>query len=253
MGEYSAQIFRTVDGGKTFTSVHVNIGDYCLHNIDCFDEKTCYVAGFGDNGGLILATNNGGESWRKVYEIPATPDQHLTLFTLSVSRFDGSIVAGGGWRGPSGFESFLISSTDGSEWVRQVGPRGVREISSISLLPGGYGFATAITVSRATTVLALRPNGTPTLPPQPTFSQVSCLDEKCQELCMAVAFPQNKCLRVQGSGSTIVHCDMARDRLVQLYYPDSASCSGNVTERTMPLHVCLEATSGGYFENVCKY
>lgn len=250
--DYASQIFRTVDGGKTFTSVFENIGDFCLNGIDCYDENTCYTVGSGVNGGIILGTRDGGKTWKTVYELPATIDQHLTLFTIAVSQYDGSIVAGGGWRGSAGFESFIISSTDGSNWARQKGLPGIREISSISLLPDGYGYATAITVMRATTVLALRPNGSPTLPPQSTFSQVSCIDEKCAELCMSVAFPQNKCLAVSGGGSTVVHCDLDRQELIQLYYPQSRVCDGNVTERSMPLNVCLKATSGGYFENVCK-
>ena len=249
---YTAQILRTTDGGKTFKSVFEDLDNFYFNGIECTDVKTCYAVGAGDDGVYIYATKDGGDSWRVAYEMPATATEAFSLMSIAVT--EGTVIAAGGGKSGAGYESFTVTSDDGINWSRQEGLPGIGDIAAMSLLPGGYGFGTAVTVYQASTVLALRPKGSPTLPPPPTqarFSQINCDDDKCSEGCQTATFPQNKCLTVSGGGSALVTCDKARSLLVQSFFAGSQQCRGNSTERSMPLNVCLHSNAGGYFENVC--
>ena len=251
---YSAQILRTTNGGKTFKSVFEELDNIYFNGIECTNVKTCYTVANGAEAVYIYGTKDGGDSWRPVFELPRTAESYYSL--MSIGFLNGTVVAAGGGQSAKGYESFTVTSDDGINWSRQEGLPGIGDISAMSLIPdsGGYGFATAVTIYQTSTVLALRPKGSPTLPPAPTqatFSQINCVDDKCSEDCQTSTFPQNKCLAVTGGGSALVTCDKARSLLVQSFFAKSSQCKGNVTEKTMPLNICLHSTTGSYFENIC--
>ena len=249
---YSAQIFRTTDGGKTFKSVFESVDLFYFNGIECSDVKTCYAVGSGDKAVYIYATKDGGDSWRVAYEMPRVNGAHYSLMSIGVS--DGTVIAAGGGQTAKGYESFIVTSDDAGEtWNRMEGLPHIGDVAGISLLPGGFGYGTAITVYQSSTVIALRPKGSPTLPPPPTyatFKQVSCTDDKCSENCQAAAWRQHKCLSIGGGRSVIAFCDVPRQELVQDFY-DSPNCAGNATRRPMPINVCLKADENNYYENVC--
>ena len=246
---YAAQIFRTTDGGKTFKSVFEDTGNFYLNGIECTDVKTCYTVANGAEAVYIYGTKDGGDSWRVVFELPRTAESYYSLMSIGVT--EGTVIAAGGGQVGDAYESFTLTSDDGETWNRQPGLDGIGDIVSLSLLPGGYGFGTAVTTLQSSTIVALRPKGSPTFPPVATFTQTTCDDAACSAGCSRVSFPQNKCLQASNGASAIVRCSLATSELIEQRFEDGA-CQGNFTTRASPLNKCVLATSGAYFENSCS-
>ena len=66
--DWMAQIVKTTDGGKTWTTVFEDEGNFYLNGIDCFDENTCVAVGESDAdspspGSRIFTTVDGGATW----------------------------------------------------------------------------------------------------------------------------------------------------------------------------------------------
>lgn len=251
---YSAQIFKTADGGKSFTSVYSSTTNFYFNAIDCLDVNVCYAVGegFDANAGVhIFATKDGGNSWNEVYFLASTSEWSYSLMSVGVSQ--GVIIAAGGAEGQMSAQSLIITSEDGVTWTQQTPLPNIVDIADLDVIPGGYAFAAAMTEYDDSTILAYRPKGAPTLPPAPTqatFSQSDCDDSACTQNCQVNTFAQNTCLQVNGGGSALVTCSTTQ--LIQQYFANNNGCQGNYTTQTMPLNQCLQSNQGGYFENTCS-
>jgi cysteine peptidase B len=92
----------------------------------------------------------------------------------------------------------------------------------------------------------------PTAPPTPsgngTFTEKQCLSKDCI-FCEGNAFPQNKCLPLEGGGSAIAFCSTSS--LTQKIYVNSKDCSGSFQTQNVALNKCLKDTQGSYFQVSC--
>jgi hypothetical protein len=65
--EWQAQIVKTTDGGKTWSTVFYNHSHYYFNQIDCASELICVAAAESDSkasaGVWLFTTTNGGTSW----------------------------------------------------------------------------------------------------------------------------------------------------------------------------------------------
>eukprot|EP00178_Gracilaria_changii_P024746 TRINITY_DN748_c0_g1_i2.p1 TRINITY_DN748_c0_g1~~TRINITY_DN748_c0_g1_i2.p1 ORF type:complete len:134 (-),score=13.28 TRINITY_DN748_c0_g1_i2:85-438(-) len=83
-----------------------------------------------------------------------------------------------------------------------------------------------------------------------TFTQKDCTNSECTQGCQSHSFPANTCLQVQGGGSAKASCEPPN--LVEKIWTNS-DCSGNPSQTgKAPLNKCLQASNGGYFENICS-
>jgi len=71
---YSAEIWKSVDGGKSWLSVFNSTGEFYFNEINCFDERNCIAVGegFGNDGstspGARVYVTNDGETFTKTFQ-----------------------------------------------------------------------------------------------------------------------------------------------------------------------------------------
>jgi hypothetical protein len=80
---WEAQIAKTTDGGKTWSTVFTKVGAFYFNEIECTDERTCCVVaetggGNGTEGAgtFFHCTQDGGATW---VETLANPDPDSSL------------------------------------------------------------------------------------------------------------------------------------------------------------------------------
>jgi hypothetical protein len=56
---FAGAIFKTSDGGKTFTTLFHNEGEYYFNGIHCASETHCLAVAEGDTGTHIFVTHDG--------------------------------------------------------------------------------------------------------------------------------------------------------------------------------------------------
>lgn len=76
---YAAEIAKTTDGGRTWTTQFSNNGSFYFNEIDCFGTELCCAAGESAGsatpGVRIYCTSDGGSSWTKNYELDSQVTQ----------------------------------------------------------------------------------------------------------------------------------------------------------------------------------
>jgi len=124
---YVAQIVKTTDGGKTWTSVYQVTGKFYFNQIDCATENICFAVAEADDGpaagSYIFRTTDGGASWDQVHSNAGAQFSLMAVKMLSTTE----IWAAGG--DMSSFTGQFMHSTDGGNtWT-------------IDTLAGAYGNA----------------------------------------------------------------------------------------------------------------
>ena len=64
---YEGIIAKTTDGGKTFQTVYADSSRFYFNGIDCSSVTHCWAVAEGPEGGWILATTDGGNTWTEQY------------------------------------------------------------------------------------------------------------------------------------------------------------------------------------------
>jgi hypothetical protein len=120
---WKAQIVKTTDGGKTWTSQFYDEGNFYFNQIGCTDVNHCCAVGESDGtsspGIRIYCTTNGGSNWNRVLYLN-NPD--LSVLSLRwVSGTEG--WAGGGDMNPFTFTGYFWHTMDGGNtWTNQSVP-----------------------------------------------------------------------------------------------------------------------------------
>lgn len=118
VGNFSARIYKTADGGATWKKQFSSAGKYYFNGISCCNPKTCYVVGEGDASeggvqGTVVFKTEDGETWKQVYG--SNGDAKRSLMSARCLG-DGSEawVAGGNIERP-GFQGEFYQTVDGGK------------------------------------------------------------------------------------------------------------------------------------------
>jgi len=116
---YKAQITKTTDGGKTWSSVFFENNTFYFNGIDCSpnNENNCCAVGEADGtegGGRIHCTADGGKTWTRNFWAPSTSTTHYSLLELRFSS-DTDVWAVGGALTEVSPSAWFVHSTDGGK------------------------------------------------------------------------------------------------------------------------------------------
>jgi len=155
---YSAAISKTSDGGKTWTTVFNDTGNFYFNDIDCPTTTDCWVVGESESdspqpGIRILHTANGGANWDVQLYIN-NPDYSLMDIAM-VNATEGWAVGGIFSRGITGL--FYHTTDGGKTWVnaQSLNDEYATSLSFYQPTAGGayYGWASALTREGASSIL----------------------------------------------------------------------------------------------------
>jgi len=104
---YEGIIGRTTDGGRTFELVYADSGRFYFNGIDCIDTQRCWAVAEGPEGGWILATADGGNTWTEQYF-------HATggFFMVRMLNEQEGWAVGGIYK-ENTFDALFVHTTDG--------------------------------------------------------------------------------------------------------------------------------------------
>jgi len=155
--DYSAELWKSTDGGETWTNIFTDEGNFYFNDIHCADETHCVVIaeGFGDTGGEpgvhVLLTADG-ETFNKVHSVANTGKESLmTARMLTPTEYwAAGTTAGGSLLAPA----MILHSTDGGATHTDEGSaiRG-QMITSMDCISAGHCYATALTATQICNLL----------------------------------------------------------------------------------------------------
>ena len=252
---YSCVIAKTMDGGTTWHNIFYETSTFYPNGIDCTSSTHCvFVAeGFDTDAGAHIFTTFDGLTFQQTLSLVSNSSGQFSLMSVKFNGFNEAWVAGS-------FESqfsmtglFYHTMDGGKTWQQKELLQYIGEVTDLSFVTGGVGFATAITIFDDSTILRYDATGpTPTPAPPPwagNFTQMQCTDPNCAVGCANYSFAQNVCLPLTGGGSASAQCQSGM--LMQYVYILSNNCTGPAAQEPMPLDQCLQASGGGSFENFC--
>ena len=253
-GAYSAVIAKTEDSGKTWHNVMYEATDFYLNGIDCVSPTHCIAVGegFDQNAAAHVFLTTDGRIFRRTLHLVSNDTLQYSLMSVSFNGPSEAWVAGGADTAEGGSSIFYYTKDGGLTWTKHGNIPYVADIADMSFVPGGVGFAVAITQFDDSTVLRYDSTG-PAPTPAPTwngnFTQTQCTDQSCSVNCTSISVPQNVCLGLNGGGSALAQCQPGV--LMMTVFPLSSACTGPSAAEAQPLDQCLAEQGGGSFETLC--
>eukprot|EP01059_Diplonema_ambulator_P013222 TRINITY_DN23745_c0_g1_i1.p1 TRINITY_DN23745_c0_g1~~TRINITY_DN23745_c0_g1_i1.p1 ORF type:complete len:517 (+),score=154.24 TRINITY_DN23745_c0_g1_i1:46-1596(+) len=254
MGNYTAVIAKTTDGGATWERSFYNTGNYYLNQISCASETVCMAVGegFSDDGsdapGVHILKTEDGKTWNEIYVFgAATAGSAVAIQMVSATE---AWVAATEHTGAA-----MLHTTDGGKtWeAPQEDLKYIGDIMAMSFINDKTAYAVAVTEFQDSTIMAMGVSPPPPGPapvPAGTFEQVQCQNANCSVLCVPHKFPQDSCLQTSSGGSAKVSCSADGSQMTVTDY-DLPNCVGPSKNETQPVNQCVKSSSGGYFENKC--
>jgi len=140
--EWQAQIVKTTDGGKTWSTVFYNHSHYYFNQIDCGSTLVCVAAAESDAqssaGVWLFTTADGGNTWKNTMYLAGNTYSVVAVEFISATE----VWAGGcelGEIGPK-FAYFWHSTDSGNTWTLVDNVKGVYPIA-LSFPDNTHGFA----------------------------------------------------------------------------------------------------------------
>ena len=187
--DYSAELWKSTDGGNTWTKLMSDTGNFYFNDIHCYDETNCVAVaeGFGETGGETGARvyrTTDGETFEKVLHKDDTHAESLmTTKMLSASEY---WVGGSTKPGALVAPSLILHSVDGgaTHTDESSGILG-QMMTSMDCLSAEHCYATSITAVQTCNLLEFGGNNPPAPSPTPTpgvshYEQPPCQDGEAQ-------------------------------------------------------------------------
>jgi len=140
---YHAELWKSEDGGETWTSLISDAGNFYFNDIDCFDETHCVAVGegFGRDGsaapGARVYVTSDGKTFKLAHHDEVDGSSLMAVKMLSATEHHVGGV-GRGW--------VALHSTDGGGTYKPLGSKvhGGHMITSLTFPTNSHAFATSI-------------------------------------------------------------------------------------------------------------
>jgi len=187
--DYSAELWKSTDGGNSWTKLMSDTGNFYFNDIHCYDETNCVAVaeGFGETGGETGARvyrTTDGETFEKVLHKDDTHAESLmTTKMLSASEYwVGGSTKPGGLVAPS----LILHSVDaGATHTDESSGIVGQMMTSMDCVSAEHCYATSLTALQTCNLLELGGNNPPAPSPTPTpgvshYEQPPCQDGEAQ-------------------------------------------------------------------------
>ncbi|SMD32602.1 Por secretion system C-terminal sorting domain-containing protein [Reichenbachiella faecimaris] len=144
-GIYSSEappfVSKSYDAGETWTTYDMSAYATCLVDIFFIDDMEGFVTGCDDresakNGGIILHTTDGGESWENVHETKNEGDYVWKIQTPDTVNFFGAVASNPGTPNIT----FAKSTDKGLTWTSKIVRSGWDHIQAIGFKDAQTGW-----------------------------------------------------------------------------------------------------------------
>ena len=134
----------TTNGGSSWHLVSAP-GSPSLSAISCASESACYAVGpnSSDTGLVVLATSNGGKSW-KTKTLPSGIDEVGGIACANSKR---CVVAGDISKNDESNRVIYATTNSGSKWSKQSVPTGTGDLEGVWCSPKSYCLASGISLT----------------------------------------------------------------------------------------------------------
>jgi photosystem II stability/assembly factor-like uncharacterized protein len=193
---YVAELWKSTDGGDTWTNLITDEGNYYFNDVHCIDETHCIAVGEGfaqdgsaDPGARIFLTTDG-ETFNEVHRENTTGAESLmSARMLSQTEYwAGGTTKSGGFANPA----LALHSTDGGSTHTNEGTNIKGQmITSMDFLSPEHAYATAITSLQVCNLLEFGGSAPPAPTPTPTpgaphYEKPPCQDDEAVSLTQEV-------------------------------------------------------------------
>jgi hypothetical protein len=89
LGTYPGGIWKTTDGGNTWSQVYDSAGKHYINQISCIDDNNCFAVGEDAKSCLILATTDGGANWVTKFSKKGPHSLHAVNMVSATEIFVG--------------------------------------------------------------------------------------------------------------------------------------------------------------------
>uniref|UniRef100_A0A7S4LNI6 Uncharacterized protein n=1 Tax=Oxyrrhis marina TaxID=2969 RepID=A0A7S4LNI6_OXYMA len=183
-GTYTAELWKSVDGGKTWKNLITDEGNFYFNDVHCFDETNCVAVGEGfaedsKSPGARVYLTTDGETFKVVHTENAKGTESLmTARMLSkTEHWAGGTSAAGGLTAPA----LLLHSVDaGSTYKNENNGIVGQMITSVDFVSPTHAYATTVNALQQSSLLEYGGNPTPGPAPGPSPSGPHYEKPPCQ-------------------------------------------------------------------------
>lgn len=155
---YTAELWKSSDGGKTWKNLIAEKGTFYFNDIHCFDETHCVAVGegFAKDGstspGARVYLTSDGENFKEVHRESSTGADSLMSARMisTMEHWAGGTTQAGGLTAPL----LALHSTDGGQtYANEHGGVIGQMITAMDFLSSGHGYATTVNALQVSSLL----------------------------------------------------------------------------------------------------
>eukprot|EP00940_MAST-03C_sp_MAST-3C-sp2_P002433 g2433.t1 len=155
---YTAELWKSTNGGKNWTNLISDEGAYYFNDIDCFDETHCVAVGegFGEDGstapGARIYVTSDGETFDLVYTMNTTGAESLMAAAMlsETEMWAGGTTKTGGLLAPV----LALHSTDGGKtWTNEDNGIIGQMITAFDFVSPTHAYATTVNALQVSSLL----------------------------------------------------------------------------------------------------
>jgi len=157
-GTYTAELWKSSDGGKTWKNLIADKGNFYFNDIHCIDDTHCVAVGEGfandgssDPGARVYVTSDG-ETFKEAHRESTTGGESLMAAKMlsSTEHWAGGTTKAGGLTAPL----LALHSTDGGNtYTNEHGMVIGQMITAMDFISNQHGYATTVNAMQISSLL----------------------------------------------------------------------------------------------------